>query len=467
MDTGRGITRACLVFLTLYLCAAVSVTGCPDGPNATCCACVSSPGCSWFTPPDAQPYCSSSPYVLGGLPAWAQGGSGVTPSQPSEVTLHINKPFNLGGRRQTLITPQAATVRLAVGVRHQFFLRLSARSARTRLIVRGPAQTSAGHVEFGLRPADSDSCSRGLREFTPVRRGGRRGGGVGRAGSRRRGVVYRTAAARSIPLNRYTRQAGAAGGQGGGHPTRRVYSCLGDGPRVVHDLLLELDVMRCMARNFTVTVTAIDSRVRSRPLRVQVQSLCDCPGCSSGHASDDDTPDTSPSPAVPSPDCDMVDRCGGANVTDILSPQARLCLRRAVNDVCVSEGDASGAIPAGQACSGRGTCVCGECACAPRHELFQSERYSGTRCECDNYSCPYASGMMCGGPSRGRCQCGQCVCHADWTGQACEVSLSLEGCQSGGSVCSGRGMCVSGACECPMPYTGQFCECDDQACPSD
>ena len=316
-------------------------------------------------------------------------------------------------------------------------------------------------MEFGLRPADGDSCSRGLLENTRAR-GGRRGARVGRADNQRRGVVYRTAAAgrEAGPSRRHARQARPTGGRDS-YPVRRVYNCRGDGPGVVHNLFLELDVKRCIERRLTVIVTAIDSGTRSRPLRVRVKSLCECPSCTTRPPSSADD-----SPATLCAD-DSVQHCGGNNATQILSPQATLCLRRAVNDVCVPA-DAATLAP-GQTCSGHGLCVCGECACGPRHELYPAQRYSGTHCQCDDYSCGTAHGMICGGPSRGRCECGQCVCHPDWSGDACHVSTSLDGCLSPdttSSVCSGRGLCVGGVCECPMPYTGQFCECDDQDCPS-
>ena len=286
--------------------------------------------------------------------------------------------------------------------------------------------------------------------------------------------MYRTAAARQT---RSTRASDGTRHSSSGYPRRRVYNCRGDGPGVVHNLSLELDVKHCLPGRFTLTLFARDSGTRSRPLRVKVRTLCQCPSCSSSSSqSGGDTPTSQAAPPCSDGDNNVV-RCGAVQ-SQVLSPQATLCLRRGVNDVCVPAGNGSG-LTHGAACSGRGLCVCGECACRARHELYPQQRFSGQYCQCDNYSCERSdTGMLCGGPQRGRCECGQCVCFPGWSGDACDMSSSMDTCvpsphavnssagsSGAGSVCSGRGMCVGGMCDCPWPYSGQFCECDNQACP--
>ncbi|PIK50534.1 putative integrin beta G subunit isoform X1 [Apostichopus japonicus] len=45
-------------------------------------------------------------------------------------------------------------------------------------------------------------------------------------------------------------------------------------------------------------------------------------------------------------------------------------------------------------CSGRGSCVCGDCVCFPRPN--PEEVVKGTYCECDNFSCDRHRGQLCG-----------------------------------------------------------------------
>lgn len=101
-------------------------------------------------------------------------------------------------------------------------------------------------------------------------------------------------------------------------------------------------------------------------------------------------------------------------------------------------------------CSGRGKCDCGKCKCDATY-------YSGTYCECDETSCPLSGGMMCFG--KGACNCGTCECERDWTGRACDCSLSLDKCTDDrGGQCNGRGMCDCNKCKCDSGYTGELCE---------
>ncbi|XP_069683530.1 integrin beta-PS isoform X2 [Periplaneta americana] len=113
-------------------------------------------------------------------------------------------------------------------------------------------------------------------------------------------------------------------------------------------------------------------------------------------------------------------------------------------------------------CSGRGSCVCGICECETRENPL--EVISGPYCECDNFSCDYANGELCGGPDHGTCVCGKCHCNGNWTGDACDCRTSNLSCipPGGGDVCSGNGECKCGFCECyevnDGRYTGKFCE---------
>ncbi|GFS19049.1 integrin beta-like protein 1 [Elysia marginata] len=436
-----AVNKTCVfVVLMAHLFSVIeSVASCSrHGADTTCCACVSSPGCSWFSPPGSHSgYCNTSPYLLSGgsgaaassFPAWSQGGTvGVFPSQPVEISVTRNEPFHLGQRR--LLRPQDVRLKVAVGVRAQVMFRLT-----SSVIVSGPIRATNGDVEFGLRPADDTSCSRGL-------------GRLGRDTS--------------------------------SYPRRRAYSCRGDGPGMVHSLLLDVDVKRCLTRVFTLRVLVRDSGTRSRSLRVRVRSACDCPSCHGSRImravprgifgiAISTTPSTQPQL------CDVVS-CGTgvhATISNVLSPEATVCLRRGVNERCMPACDHQDRcnVTRGQTCSGRGLCVCGECSCRPRRELFPAQRFTGTYCECDDYSCPASQdGMLCGGPGRGACHCGQCQCHEGWVGDACEASIfppshCVAPSSDDGSVCSGRGTCMEGLCECPWPYSGQFCQCNDLSCP--
>ncbi|XP_033746290.1 integrin beta-3-like [Pecten maximus] len=111
-------------------------------------------------------------------------------------------------------------------------------------------------------------------------------------------------------------------------------------------------------------------------------------------------------------------------------------------------------------CSGRGQCVGGRCECARRRSR-RPDKFSGEYCECDDYTCPFYMGQMCGGNARGRCRCGECQCGPDYTGKACGCSSITEGCiASDGSLCNNQGSCVCGYCQCDKDsvYRGVTCE---------
>lgn len=45
-------------------------------------------------------------------------------------------------------------------------------------------------------------------------------------------------------------------------------------------------------------------------------------------------------------------------------------------------------------CSGHGECVCGQCVC---NVIRGNQKYSGQYCECNDFSCNYHNGALCGG----------------------------------------------------------------------
>uniref|UniRef100_A0A1B6CMD9 Integrin beta n=1 Tax=Clastoptera arizonana TaxID=38151 RepID=A0A1B6CMD9_9HEMI len=119
-------------------------------------------------------------------------------------------------------------------------------------------------------------------------------------------------------------------------------------------------------------------------------------------------------------------------------------------------------------CSGRGSCVCGQCECENRGP---DERVSGRFCECDNFSCDRHNNLLCSGKDHGTCECGKCKCEPGWTGPACNCRASNDTCipPGGGEICSGKGDCVCGECKCfseeSIRYSGRYCnKCP--TCPS-
>ena len=66
-------------------------------------------------------------------------------------------------------------------------------------------------------------------------------------------------------------------------------------------------------------------------------------------------------------------------------------------------------------CSGKGECVCGICECNPVSPANPSQRYSGKYCECNDYSCDYANGELCGGKRERRSSCGRFFFSLIWS----------------------------------------------------
>ncbi|XP_074553579.1 integrin beta-3a [Halichoeres trimaculatus] len=105
-------------------------------------------------------------------------------------------------------------------------------------------------------------------------------------------------------------------------------------------------------------------------------------------------------------------------------------------------------------CSGRGDCLCGQCACHP-NEFGQ---VWGKYCECDDFNCLRFKGALCS--DHGKCNCGFCQCDAGWKGENCNCTTRIDTCTSNiGMLCSGRGNCECGVCHCTQPGAyGATCE---------
>ncbi|XP_050510438.1 integrin beta-1-like [Diabrotica virgifera virgifera] len=119
-------------------------------------------------------------------------------------------------------------------------------------------------------------------------------------------------------------------------------------------------------------------------------------------------------------------------------------------DLCVQE-------ESNEVCSGAGICECGKCACNEIPRGY-GQRYYGKYCQCDNFSCKRANGLLCS--NRGRCNCSRCDCFPGYTGDACECETAESNCRpsSDDDICSNNGICVCNRCKCKKGYSGKYCE---------
>lgn len=129
-------------------------------------------------------------------------------------------------------------------------------------------------------------------------------------------------------------------------------------------------------------------------------------------------------------------------------------------------------------CSGRGECACGKCVC----RIEQGQRFYGTFCDCNDFSCPEYQGQLCGGPEHGVCRCRKCNCKDKYYGDVCDKkncaffpneTLCKQDATS--ELCGGpdRGRCVEDEvncfkCQCNKEFDGTYCEncpnCEDGMC---
>ncbi|CAI9716324.1 integrin beta pat-3 [Octopus vulgaris] len=106
-------------------------------------------------------------------------------------------------------------------------------------------------------------------------------------------------------------------------------------------------------------------------------------------------------------------------------------------------------------CSGRGDCILGLCRC----HKFGFKTYTGQFCECNDYSCEYFDGKLCGGKKRGECVCGKCQCKKGFEGSSCSITKATDRCMaSNGLLCNGKGICTNNVCTCVGTYKGPTCE---------
>lgn len=114
--------------------------------------------------------------------------------------------------------------------------------------------------------------------------------------------------------------------------------------------------------------------------------------------------------------------------------------------------------PGAAVCSGRGSCIFGNCECIRRDNA--AEVVSGRFCECTNFMCNRFNGLLCGGPSHGECVCDKCLCKPEWSGESCTCDVSHDDCVNPdtGEICSNNGRCQCNECVCEDSYSGQWCE---------
>ncbi|KAJ8307663.1 hypothetical protein KUTeg_014785, partial [Tegillarca granosa] len=115
-------------------------------------------------------------------------------------------------------------------------------------------------------------------------------------------------------------------------------------------------------------------------------------------------------------------------------------------------------------CSNQGLCSCGTCDCFTRTST-SAEKYSGQWCQCDDYSCPFHLGKICGDlvnykifrphlcNGQGQCVCGKCQCNENYRGSTC------EDCPDCKEVCRQYKPCV----QCVVHKSGEY---DQMECKS-
>ncbi|XP_010891643.1 integrin beta-7 isoform X2 [Esox lucius] len=209
--------------------------------------------------------------------------------------------------------------------------------------------------------------------------------------------------------------------------------------------------------NFTVTVNSSNCFTRtesftikvqgiSEELRVTVEMLCDC-----------DCQDTEEQSAQ----ChgNGTFQCGICSCDSGHTGQRCECeTQQETNTSLAQEArciDSRMSGSAAQLCSGRGSCVCGQCLC------WGSRR--GQFCQCDDTSCNRHNNIICGG--NGKCDCGSCECFHNYTGPACECSTLTDQCQtSNDGVCCHHGQCECNRCKCHPGFFGKHCNQPQAPC---
>ena len=101
-------------------------------------------------------------------------------------------------------------------------------------------------------------------------------------------------------------------------------------------------------------------------------------------------------------------------------------------------------------CSGRGSCVKGECVCHSNNEVG----WQGINCELDG--CPGVDGN-CNGNGLCNTNTRQCECDPLWTGPDCGIANC-----AGDPPCSGHGSCDAASfprrCNCDRDWAGEACD---------
>ncbi|CAL8095272.1 unnamed protein product [Orchesella dallaii] len=229
---------------------------------------------------------------------------------------------------------------------------------------------------------------------------------------------------------------------------RERRSCEGLQAGSVVEFRVEIELIKCLERKeqwkqqYRIYAVGVPDSIE-----IDVETLCDCP-CEN--------------PENRIPNSSMCNRKG----TEICGLCE--CNENYFGKTCECSADAGRSIDLSTACkyensteicSGRGNCLCGQCTC------IESERYSGSFCECDNNNCVRTNGIECAG--NGKCDCGVCKCNHGWEGVGCACSTVRSTCFEPESEeeCSGHGSCVCGKCQCKRTYNGEYCEqCVHESC---